>query len=520
MPSRSSVPSTDVADSWKEIAAYLKRDVRTVMRWEHTCGLPVHRLPGGPKSAVYAMKSELELWRRSREIHEEEKRSQPAVQFSSSAAAGASIAVLPFVNLSAEKENEYFSDGLADEIITALAHVEGLRVTARTSSFAFRGEERDVREIGAKLGVATLLEGSVQREGGRVRVSAQLVSSSEGHHIWADHYDRELTDLFAVQDEIAACIAAALELKVKPQAPRGKRPNAEAYQSWLRGRYYQFNRRTLQDVTTAGECFSRAIALDPDFGAAHLAIGQHLLDMAVLGLVPPQQVAAEVRLEVEKALQWDDGLGEAHAALGIHRALFDFDWPGAESAFRRALACDPGSPAILRAHVASVLAPTMRLEEAEKEVLFALELDPLSPDAHFLRALMLFFRRQYDQAEASIRTTLELGSTNPFAQWVGGIIAALQGRFEAAITQCEGAVRLFGRIPMLSAGLGMVYGWAGRTAEARRMLELIEEAGAATYVSPIYRAWVYMGLGEVDNAFQWMDRAIQVRDPHILHLPV
>ncbi len=490
------------------------------MRWERTRGLPVHRLPGGPKSAVYAMKPELDVWRDSGEIHRVTLAGRASAASGSPVPVAPSIAVLPFVNLTAAKENEYFGDGLADEIITALSRIKDVRVTARTSSFAFRGKERDVREIGAQLGVTALLEGSVQREGGRVRVSAQLVSSSEGHHIWADRYDRELTDLFAVQEEIAASIAAALKLKFTPRAPGKRIPNVEAYQSWLRGRYHQFNRRSMQDVRTAGECFTQAIALDPDFGAAHLSMGQHLLELAAFGLVPPQQVSAAARAGIERALRWDDGMGEAHAALGICRALYEFDWPGAESAFRRALACNPRSPAILRAHSTSLLAPTMRLEEAEAEAGQVMELDPLSPDAHFLMALILFFRRQYDRAEAGVRATLELGSANPFVQWVGGVIAALQGRLEEGITKCEGAARLFGQIPMLSAGLGMLYGWARRTAEARGTLAQIEKAGVGAYVPLIYRAWVHLGLGDVDHALDGLERAIESRDPHILHLPV
>ena len=514
MPTNSPAPPHEIIDSWKEIAAYLKRDVRTVMRWEHTRDLPVRRLPGGPKSAVYALKLELDSWRDagSNRLVEHGDPSEGPVR--------PSIAVLPFTNLSSDQQNKYFSDGLADEIITALSRIEGLRVTARTSSFAFRGKEQDVREIGAVLGVAMLLEGSVQRADGRVRISAQLVSCSDGQHIWAERYDRDLSNVFATQEEIAACIATALRLKVNPELRRKRTPNVDAYFAWLKGRHYQFNRRTLQDVITARECFSQAITYDPDFGAAHVAVAQSLLEAAAWGMVAPRDVAAAVRTGVEKALQWDDHLGEAHAALGTYRALFDFDWPGAECAFARALATEPGSPAILRTYVACLLSPTSRLEAAEEAASHALELDPLCPNAHFLMALVLFFQHQYERAEASIRASLELGSDNPFVQWIAGMIAALQGRFDVAVATSEAAVRMLGRAPMLSAGLGMVYGWSGRSAEARNALHQIERAAAAAYVSPIYRAWIYMGLGEIDNVFYWLDRAIECRDPHILHLPV
>jgi len=506
-----------VLDSWKEIAIYLNRDVRTVMRWEQSRGLPVHRLPGG--SAVHALKSEVEAWRKSGRIHLVEAQGESR-QRAQIVAAGPSIAVLPFANLSDEKEAEYFSDGLADEILTDLTRVGELRVTARTSSFAFRGKEQDVREIGARLGVKYLLEGSVQRSGGCIRVSAQLVSASDGFHVWSERYDRELTDVFAVQDEIAASIVGALKVEVAPQAFRKTRTaNLEAYTAWLKGRRYRFGGRTLQDLMEAGKCFSTAVALDPSFGAAHLSMGQHLLDLAVLGLVSPQQVAAQGRPAVTKALELDDRLGEAHSAQGLFRALFDFDWAGADSAFASALAREPGSAVILRRHVNAVLLPLLRLEQAEVEAGEALELDPLCPESHFVMALVLWFRRQYDRAEASIQTTLELGGANPFSQWVGGVIAALQGRHDEAIAKCETAVRLYGRAPMLSACLGMIYGFTGRSAEAREMLAQIEQAAGAMYVSPLYRAWVYVGLGETDQALEWLDRAIEARDPHILHLP-
>lgn len=510
--------SPDILDSWKEIAIYLNRDVRTAMRWEQTRGLPVHRLPGG--AAVHALRSELDAWRRSGRIHLFENQEENQHRASAPLPAGPSVAVLPFVNLTAAKESEYFGDGLADEVITALTRVAGLRVTARTSSFAFRGKEQDVREIGGRLGAEYLLEGSVQRTGNRIRVSAQLVSSADGYHVWSDRYDRELTDIFAVQDEIAASIVAALKLKVEPRTiPKRGTANLEAYSAWLKGRHHRFGGGTLQGLQEAGECFSQAVAMDPNFGAAHYEVGEYLLCLAILGLVPPQQVAAQGRSEVMRALALDERLGEAHAALGVFRALFDFDWAGAESAFASALECDPGSAFVLRWHALWLLAPLLRLEQAEAEASEALELDPLCPESHFVTAMMLFFRRKYDQAEASVRTTLQLGVGSPFTQWVGGVIAALQGRYEEAITGCEGALRMYGAVPMIRACLGMIYGFVGRTADARVVLAQIERDASATYVSPIYRAWVYMGLGETDQAFQWLDRAIDLRDPHILHLP-
>lgn len=513
-------PASDVVDSWKSIAAYLGRDVRTVIRWEQTRGLPVHRLPGGPKPAVYALRSELENWRKGRGIHVVGQTDAVPGDASASVLPVASVAVLPFTSLSAEKENEYFSDGLADEVITALARIHGLRVTARTSSFAFRGKPRDVREIGAKLGVEALLEGSVQRAGSRIRVSAQLVSCADGCHLWCDRFDAELTDIFAVQERIASSIAAALQLTAEPAGtPRGRTSNLEAYNLWLKGRHLRLSGRSAEDILRAGECFSQAVALDPGFAAAHLAVGQHLLNLAVLGCVSPRIAAERGRPEIEKALSLDETLGEAHATRGVFRALFDFDWTGAERAFTTALACQPGSPVIHRQYAGCLLVALRRLDEAETAARHAMELDPICPESHFMMALTLFFQRDYARAEASIRTTLELGSANPFTLWVAGMVAACQGKFEPAIASCEKAVALYGSTPLVTAGLGMLYGWAGRESDARRVLEQLRQAGQAGYISPIYHAMVHMALGETDQAFESLARAVECRDPHILHLP-
>jgi TolB-like protein len=206
--------SSETLDSWKSIAEFLHRDVRTVMRWEHMRGLPVHRWPGGGKPGVYALRSELDDWRKTT------PRAQRATEEDAGPQTGApAVAVLPFANLSGDRENEYFSDGLADEVITLLSRIPGLRVTARTSSFAFRETFRDVREIGSQLGVGAILEGSVQRSAGRCRVSAQLVDAKNGFHLWSDQYDRDIADVFAVQDEIAQAIARSLEVRLEPRPP-------------------------------------------------------------------------------------------------------------------------------------------------------------------------------------------------------------------------------------------------------------------------------------------------------------
>jgi adenylate cyclase len=292
-----------------------------------------------------------------------------------------SVAVLPFANLSAEEESGYFSDGLADEIITALTRVEGLRVVARTSSFAFRGARRDVREIGARLGVSTVLEGSVQRSVGRVRVSAQLVNSENGFHLWSEHYDRELTDIFAIQDEISRAIARAFAIRLLPLGSIRPTPNLNAYNAWLKARHYQ-HYEDLHLVSKARMCLDEAIALDPAFPQPYLGLADLLLASAGFGMIRPRAAAGEGRAAIRRALELDDSLSEAHALSGAFRAVMDFDWEGAAADFDRALALAPASEQAHRLRARYYLVPTLRLREAEQEMEQALESDPFSPVAH------------------------------------------------------------------------------------------------------------------------------------------
>jgi serine/threonine-protein kinase len=236
-----------------------------------------------------------------------------------------SIAVLPFANMSADKENEYFSDGLAEEILNLLARVPGLKVTARTSSFAFRGKEQDIRKIAQTLNVRAILEGSVRRAGSRIRVTAQLIDAAGGHHIWSERYESELTDVFAVQDEIASAITAALRLKLAGQAPAPRRhtPNLAAYEAWLKGRYYD-RKITPEGLAKSKEYFEQAIGLDPDFAEAHAYLGGYYLGLWTTGLRSIREVAPMVRAQARRAV--DLSFTGAHALLGVLAAAYEYDW--------------------------------------------------------------------------------------------------------------------------------------------------------------------------------------------------
>ncbi len=493
---------SDRLDSWKDIADYLGRDVRTVQRWETERRLPVHRLPGGDKPRVYALKPELDEWMHSGPMDAPEP---------------SSIAVLPFVNLSDSKENEYFSDGLADEIINALTRIPGLRVTARTSSFAFRGREQDVREIGTRLGASTLLEGSVRRSGNRVRISAQHVSAKDGYHLWSDTYDRELSDIFAIQDEIARAIAKALSIRLEPgNVVEPSTDDMEAYKLWLRGRHAALQ-YTSQSVAEARQCFEAAVARDPKFPLPHFDIAKVLFDVAEVGIVPPREAVTKSKEAVQTALSLNDSLGEAHALMGALLGMLEYDWDGAEHAFRRALSLNPGSPAILVSHAWHYLVPKLKIHEAVAEMQRAAIQDPLSAELHMRFSLIWLATREYEHAVEEARAALAIAPEMLINHWFLGYALIMTGKEDEGLAEClklfeEGSMQ-----PLATGGMVTIYGMLGRPRDARRMHARLARQARESWVPPLAFAWAYLGLHD-ERVFEWLDKAIDARDPAVTHL--
>lgn len=421
-----------------------------------------------------------------------------------------SVAVLPFANLSGDKKNQYFSDGLADEIITALTRVHGLRVTARTSSFAFRGRQDDVREIGARLGVRTLLEGSVQRSQGRVRVSAQLVDVRDGFHLWSEHYDREVGDVFAIEDEISRAIACALEVRLAPSHRARHTANLDAYRCWLKARHDLLH-GDLDTVPKCRACLEQAISIDPLFPLPYLGLAELLRHAAYFGAIHPQEALADGWAAVRKAFELDDSLGEAYALSGAYRAWKDFDWKGAGADFDRALELAPGSEEVHRLFATYYLVPTGRLPEAEEEMQRAVESDPLSPVAHIELGKVLLWARQFDRAQAQMEVAFDLRPDYFQAIWYRGVALFFQGRIEEALAFWPPAMQRYA-----IGTRGLCLGLLGRHAEARAALA---EAETVERQRCMNHAVIYLGLGETDAALEWLDRAIDERDPHILDIP-
>ena len=519
MELHAAAPPAEILDSWKAIAQYLNRDIRTLQRWESTKGLPVHRMPGGDRPGVYAIQSELDSWRRSRDIH----LAVPGGNAEESAAEtkGPTVAVLPFVNLSGGQETEYFADGLADEVITDLARTPGLRVTARTSSFAFRGKDQDIRKIASSLGATVILEGSVRWSGNRVRVIAQLIHAGDGCHLWCDSYDRELTELFTIQEEISRAIVEALRVRLILEAVPSRRTtqNPEAYQLWLRGRHACL-RQDPGEMLRARICFEQAAALDGHFAQAQVGIAESWWECALFGIERPREAVAIGRGAVARALELDETSGEAHAMLGIYSGVHDFDWASAERHFQRARQINSTSPDIRRKYAAYLLEPACRFAEARAEFEAALELDPLSPVVLTYLGQCYLLERRYPEAVECLQEAAEIDPTYWVAQFVLFGAWMFQGRFDKSVEILQKAVKQLGANPFILGAAGAVYGFLGQRDKAEEFLHLIEQMGETRYVSPLAIAWAYMGLRDTERCLDWFEKAVEERDPQIIHFPM
>ncbi len=433
------------------------------------------------------------------------------------AAATASIAVLPFVNLSGARDEDYLCEGLAEAIIDALTAIEGLRVIARTSAFAVAGLGLDVRQIGARLGVSSVLEGSVRRAGARVRVTVQLVKTSDGSHVWSERYDREVRDVFALEDDIAAAVAARLRGETTAGRRRSTRvsADAEAQRTYLEGRYH-FARGGPDGLGRAKACFERAIALDPAFALAYDSLAEVYWFFGFFGAMPPRDAFAQSTWHALRALEIDDTLADTHALLGMLRKELDYNWPEVRREIDRAVALNPASPVVRLRSAISALMPLGLLEEAASEVMRALDADPLSIVARWWLACMHWLARRPEQAIAVARGMVEFDSTAFFGHWALGLALRDTGALGAATDEMQQAYELSGRGLVPLGFLGHLHGCAGRVADAERVLDHLAQAARVGYVPPFSVALVYLGLGRTDPAFEWLDRAIDARDPIIM----
>lgn len=427
------------------------------------------------------------------------------------------IAVLPFTNMGAEKEDEYFSDGLTEEVINALTKIAGLRVMARTSSFAFRGREQDIREIGARLAVDNILEGSVRRAGNRIRVTAQLINVSDACHLWSERYEREITDIFAIQDEISQAIADKLRVGIGQERQTARRPteDLEAYNLYLQGRYH-LSRWTPEGFARARPCFEQAVARDPGFALAYDALSEFYWYLGFFGFVPPKEAFSTGIWAALRAVEIDDTLAETHALIGMYRKELDYNWPEVRREMRRALELNPSSPTVRLRNALSGLMPLGRLKESVAELKIVIDSDPLSLFNRWWLSIMYHLARDNDRAIEQARFMIEIDPAYYMGHWAHGMISLDVGMPGEALTQLRKAAELSGNFPLMLGWLGMALARAGQNVEAETLLDRLSEISKATYVPPSCFAWIHLGLGNVDDAFTWMDRAIDARDPMMM----
>jgi serine/threonine-protein kinase len=424
-----------------------------------------------------------------------------------------SVAVLPFRNLSADPENEFFTDGITEDVIAQLSKIRSLKVISHTSVMQFKNREQNLREIGATLRVATLLEGSVRRAGDRVRIVAQLIDAEADRHLWAETYDRQLTDIFAIQTDVALQIASALEAELSPDERKRihRKPTSDvrAYQLYLQGRHC-YSRYSEDWVRKGIEYFQQAIAVDPGYALAHTGLALVYAEVAAGsgGQLRPDQAYLEAKQAITRALALDGELGEAHSVLALLKFTHDFDWAGAEAEFKLALELSPGG-ADIHDHYGWLCAALQRNDEALALVKRAQELDPLLHRADVANTLLRMGRYQ-EALDAGLQCVrFEPGYAR--GRSTLGWAYLMSGMPDQGLAELERAVALAPEYTLYLAQLGQAYAVAGKTARAREVLRQLEQLSQERYVSPYHMAYVYTGLGEPDRAMDFLDRAYEER---------
>ena len=422
-----------------------------------------------------------------------------------------SIAVLPFVNISNDPEQEYFADGMTEEIIGALAKLEGLKVISRTSAFHFKGKDTDLRTIGDKLKVDHVLEGSVRKAGNRLRISAQLIKVADDTHLWSETYDRKLKDVFEIQDEISQAVVQRLKVKLLSATTeplvKDYTKNTEAYELFLKGKYFE-NKGPL-GFEKAIEYMEKAIQADPCYvpAYAYSAAIHNLTTMA--HSLPPWEKRTKVKALIQKALEIDDKYAFTHVPLGQLKT-FEYDWKGAEKSNKRALELNPGDSGPHHSY-SHYLAAVGRLNEAIAEMKLAVKLDPMSSFHRAILGWLLCHANKFTQAIDQLQETLELDPKNPRSLSILAMAYAGKGMYDKAISIFQG-IR---DIPFFYvARLGYIYGEAGKIEEAQKILDDFLEQSKREYFSPYFIAIVYSGLDDKDKVFEWLDRAYRVQDPN------
>lgn len=427
-----------------------------------------------------------------------------------------SIAVLPFVNMSADSDQEWFCDGIAETIIDSLSHVEELRVVARTSSFYFKGKDVEIAEIGKKLNVDNIMEGSIQKAGNRLRITVQLIKIDDLSHLWSEKFDRELEDIFAIQDEISLAIVEALRVKLlkkeKEAVVKRHTDDHEAYSLYLLGRHY-WNIRTEKEVLKGLEYFRRAIDKDYDYALAYTGIADSYNILAHHGFLNPNETYPKARDAAKKALAIDDKLSEAHAALGYMRLYYDWDWVETELECRKAIKLNPNN-AMAHHYLALYLSVMGRLDEALAESKQAQELDPLAQIITSILGMNYCYIHRYDKAMEQFQKVIELMPNFMAAHYNIGFLNLYKGNYKEAIE----AFQKDDLTTWSKGGLGFAYGMCGERDKALQLIDELIERKNEMYFPSYFIAGIYSGLGENDKTFEWLDKAYNEHDSQMIYL--
>ncbi|MBZ5524963.1 MAG: tetratricopeptide repeat protein [Acidobacteriia bacterium] len=525
--------SADRLDSWKEIASYLRRDVRTVQRWEKKEGLPVHRHQHDKLGSVYAFRHDLESWFTTRQQTTEAGR--PGELGVRGDDGKVKLAVLPFGNLNADPEQDYFSDGLTEEMITQLTRLqpERLAVIALSTAMNYKASSKPLEQIQSELGVDYILQGRVRKAGERVRITAQLVALKDQTQLWAETYERDVRDILAVQAEIAQAIAREIHVVVigtEQSRLSGLKSgnvavNPAAYENYLKARYH-LHGITAATMQKSIEYFEKAIRDEPRYAPAHagLASAYGLLAIAPFDLLPPREAMPKAEAAARKSLELDDTLPEAHTALALVQHHYHWDWNAAEASYRRAIDLNPD---YATAHLwySWLLLALGRQSEAFDEIEQTLDIVQQT-DPHRLvgvqatRALAYYFNREYERAVQECRNALELNPDHFMLHYILGRSYARLGKHGDAIAELRPKSTAPGEVPLMDAALGLAYAVEGKKAQTEKIVSAFQAYVKKRYVPATYFGILFAALGDIEKALTWLEKACEERADGVTWLNV
>ncbi len=425
------------------------------------------------------------------------------------------IAVLPFRDMSPEKDLDYLCEGLAEELINALAKLENLSVAARTSAFRFKDTKLDIREIGRQLNVRTALEGSVRKAGDNLRIGVELTNVENGFELWAQRFDRKLDDVFEIQDEISRAVVEKLKVSLLPPSPH----DGKVYELYLKGRFC-WNKRTEEGLIKSIEHYKQAIERDSSYALAWAGLAASYVTLSIYGVKPPWEVMPEAKAAAEKALSRNPRLALARASLGCVHSMCDWNWTAADHDFRNAIEIDPKNEIVHLWYATNYLTPLGRFDEARSEIEIAIQIDPLNLISNISMGLQYYLERRYDQAVKEHLKTLEMDQNFGLARYFLGQAYAQMGMYSDAISELEWAVVLTNNSPETKSALGQAYAAAGRKAKAQDLLNELRELAVERYVSPVLIAQIYAVLEDRDEAFEYLDKAYQWQATDLIWLKV